>query len=49
MGYLVQTGNYVAINTSYTNIMVYYVIKYVSGVFTLQEDTNIDIQVSKSG
>ena len=48
MDSLVQTCKYGAINTNDTKTMRYYVVKYVSDTFTLQEDTTIDCQVNKS-
>ena len=44
---LVQTGKYVEMNTTDTQIMVYHFIKYVSDTFTLQEDATIDFRVIK--
>ena len=48
MSSLVNTCEYGAINTTDTKTMGYSVIKYVSEIFTLQEETAIDGQASKS-
>ena len=47
MDSLLQTGNHGSFNTNYTKIIRCYGIKYLSEVFTLQEDKTIDGQVSK--
>ena len=49
MDYLLKTVTYGAINKTDTKTMGYYIIKYVSGIFKLQEDTTIYNQVSKPG
>ena len=47
MDSLVYTGIYGAINITDIETMEYYVIRYVSDTFTLQEYTTIDCQVNK--
>ena len=46
MASLVRTGQYGNINTTYTDTMVYYVIKFTSEPYTLQEETKCDGQTS---
>ena len=46
---LVQTGKYSSINKTDTTTMVYYVIKLLSEAYTLQEDTNHNVQISIAG
>ena len=46
---LVQTGIYFAIIVIYTITILYYVIKFISRVYTLQEATTFDGEVSSSG
>ena len=46
---LVQSGKYGVINTTETTKMEYCVIKFVSDVYTLQDDTICDGQISASG
>ena len=48
MAALVQTGQYGAINTTYTTTMGYYVIKLFSETYTLQEDTSFDGKIIKT-
>ena len=45
----VQTGLYGAINKIDTAIMGYYVIKFMSVYYTLQEETMFDGKISNSG
>ena len=42
MASLVQSAKHEAINTAYTSSMGYYVIKFVSEAYTLQDDTTCD-------
>ena len=49
MLWLEHIGKCGAINESYPTTMVYYVLRYFSDVFTLQEDIKADWQVSNSG
>ena len=49
MSALVQTGKYGAINTTYTTAMVYYVIKFLSEGYTLQEETTCDGKIITAG
>ena len=49
MDLLVHTGKYGVINTTETTKMEYCVIKFVSDVYTLQDDTICDGQISASG
>ena len=49
MAALVQTGQYDDINTTDTTTMTYYVIKFLSESYTLQEDTMCDGKISNSG
>ena len=46
--YIVQLGKYGSINEVDPTTMFYYVIKYLSEPYTLQEDQTIDGQVSNS-
>ena len=46
---LVKTGNYYAINTIYSTTMGYYVIKFLSESYTLQEGTTYSGRISTSG
>ena len=45
---LVQFGKYRAINKWYILTMGYYVIKFVSDVYTLQDDTTCEKQISSA-
>ena len=45
---MVNTGNYVSINTTDTKTMLYYIIKFLSYAFELQEDITTSEQVCKS-
>ena len=49
MAALVQTNKYGDINTTYTTTMGYYVIKFMSEAYTLQEETAYSGQISTSG
>ena len=49
MEFLVQFGKYCAINVVDSTTMGYYVIKYLSEPYTLQEEQTTDVQVSKAG
>ena len=49
MDALVQTGNYGDINTTDTDTMGYYVMKFVSGSYTLQEETIYYGKISTDG
>ena len=49
MAELVQTGEYFAINATYTTTMVYYVIKLLSEAYVLQNDTTCNRQISTDG
>ena len=49
MASLVQTGKYGAINSTYPVILIYYILKYVSDTFKLQELITMDGKVSKTG
>ena len=44
---LVQSGKYGAINKAYPKTMSYYILKYSSDAFTLQEDIITDRQTCK--
>ena len=44
---LLQIGKYGDTNAAYPNTVGYYVIKYISEPYTLQEDQTADGQVSK--
>ena len=48
MASLVQTSKYSAMNTTYTAELGYYVAKYVSEAYTLQEYTTCDGKISMS-
>ena len=48
MDYMSQIGTYGAFNTTNTKSTGYYIIKYVLGTFTWQENTAIESRVSKS-
>ena len=49
MAELVQTGKYGTINTKYTTAMGYYVIKFLSVSYKLQEDKMCDGQKITAG
>ena len=49
MASLVQLGKYGATNSAYATKMVYYVIKYISEPYTLQEHQTTYRKVIKSG
>ena len=49
MASLVQYGKYGAIKTTDTSRMGYYIIKFVSEAYTLQEDTTHDRQIISAG
>ena len=49
MASFVQSSKYGAINTTDTSTMRYYVIKFVSKVYTLQDDTIFDRKMSSAG
>ena len=49
MASLVQTGKYGAINAIDPTTLRYYVVKYVSYAFIIQEDITTDGQDSKAG
>ena len=49
MASLIQPGKYGAVNTTDTSKMGYYVIKFVSEAYTLQEDTTCYIQIMPAG
>ena len=49
MAALVKTDKYGSINTTYTTKMGYYVIKFMSKPYTLQEEDNYYGQISNSG
>ena len=42
MASLVESGKYGAINTTYTSTNGFYVIMFISGEYTAQENTTID-------
>ena len=44
MASLIQSGNYRSINATETSTMVYYVVKFVSEAYNLQDDTTSDRQ-----
>ena len=46
---LVESGTYLAINTTYTSTNGFYVIMFTSGWYTLQENTTIDGQILIAG
>ena len=49
MAALVQNGHYGDINTTYTTTKGYYVIKFLSEYYTLQEYTHCDVQIVTAG
>ena len=49
MASLVQSGKYDSINTSDTTTNGFYVIKFISEAYTLQNNTTIDGQMISSG
>ena len=49
MAYLVQIGKYGDINVEDPKTMGYYVIKYLSEAYTLQEEQTRDGKVSEAG
>ena len=49
MASLVQSGKYYSINTTNTSTMGYYVIKFVSDAYTLQENTTCDRKIISAG
>ena len=49
MDSLVQSGKYGAINKTDTSTMRYYVIKFVSEAYTLQEETTCNGKIISSG
>ena len=49
MASLVQSGKYSAMNTTDTSTVVYYVIKFVSEAYYLQEDITCDRQIIAEG
>ena len=49
MASLVQSGMYGAINIDETKKHVFYVIKCISKAYTLQNNTQIDVQTISSG
>ena len=49
MASLVESGNYGAINTTYTSTNGFYVIMFTSGAYTIQENTNFDGQIITAG
>ena len=49
MALLVQYGKYGSMKTTYSTTMVYYVIKFVSEAYTLQEYITPDRQISTAG
>ena len=49
MDSLGQSGKYGTINTTDTSTMGYYVIKFVSEAYTLQEDTTYNRQIFSAG
>ena len=49
MASLVESGKYVAINTTDTSTNGFYVIMYTSGAYTLKENTKIDGQIITAG
>ena len=46
---LVESGKYGPINTTDTSTNGFYVIMFLSGAYTLQEDTTIDGQIITAG
>ena len=49
MASLVQSGMYGANNTDYTTINWFYVVKFSLEAYTLQNNTQIDVQTISSG
>ena len=49
MDLLVQSGNYGVTNTTYYTTMGYYVIKFVSEAYKLQEDNSCVVKISTAG
>ena len=49
MASLVESGKYGAINTTDTPTNEFYVIMFISGAYTLQENTTIDGQIITAG
>ena len=49
MASLVQSGKYGSMKTTFTSTMVYYIIKFVSEAYNLQEDTTCDKKISSAG
>ena len=49
MDVLVQTGQYYSINTTNTGTMGYYVIKFMSEPYILQEETMYNGKISTAG
>ena len=49
MASLVQSGNYGDINTAYTTKNWFYVINFNSEVYTLQNNTTIDVKIISAG
>ena len=49
MASLVESGKYGAINTTNTSTNGFYVIMFKTGVYTLQKNTTIDVQVITAG
>ena len=49
MASLVKSSKYGAINTADTTTDGYYVIKFISKVYTLQNNTTIDGQIISAG
>ena len=49
MASLVESGKYGAINKTYTPTNGFYVIMFISGAYTLQENTTIDGQILIAG
>ena len=49
MASLVESGTYGAINITDTSTNGFYVIMFISGVYTLQENTTIDVQIITAG
>ena len=49
MALLVQSGKYGATNTADTITNVFYVIKFISEAYTLQNNTTIDGQIISAG
>ena len=49
MASLVESGKYVAINTTDTSTNGFYVIMFTSGAYTLQENTTIDGKIIIAG